>query len=561
MLLEQLRKKIARAESQKEGTELQSPSLMLLVLVAALGVVLYATFLYNPSYRGDLLPFILVILAETYIMSQALLNLWTILSSSTSPRNFQYHRTQDELLTGYYQKYLDIDTTSNKTQNLIKQPLQINNSVVEVDVFVTVYGEPINVIEKTVTAARDILGKHNTYILDDGKSSEVKNLAKKLKVTYIERDGSEGAKAGNINNALLQTKGKYFVIFDADFIPSDMFLYETLPFFQDEAMSFVQTPQHYSNTNNLISRGAGYMQKVFYSLIMPGKNRFNAAFCVGTNVVFRRSAIESIGGMYQASKSEDIWTSLKLHEFGYKSVYIPEILAVGQTPDTIKSYSKQQLRWATGGFEILTRHNLLFNKKLTFDQRLQYFGTVSYYLQGAAVFLLLLLPPLHIFFNLSPVNLDIGFLQWAFYYSALYVMQIFVAFATMGGFKFQTLMLSTASFPIYLKALFNGIRGKDQAWEATGSIENDSPFNYVQPQLIVFVLLLSTSLVGIWKVNYTSEISVAIAWNVLNTIIFGSFIAVAFREQLDIGKKNRSEKKLKKKALKRTFRFSETKES
>ena len=49
--------------------------------------------------------------------------------------------------------------------------------------------------------------------------------------------------------------------------------------------------------NNLISRGAGYMQSVFYRFIQPGKNRFNAAFCVGTNVIYRRTAIEQIGGM------------------------------------------------------------------------------------------------------------------------------------------------------------------------------------------------------------------------------------------------------------------------
>ena len=59
----------------------------------------------------------------------------------------------------------------------------------------------------------------------------------------------------------------------------------------------MQTPQAYGNLNNLISRGAGYMQSVFYRFIQPGKNRFNAAFCVGTNVIYRRTAIEQIGGM------------------------------------------------------------------------------------------------------------------------------------------------------------------------------------------------------------------------------------------------------------------------
>ena len=84
------------------------------------------------------------------------------------------------------------------------------------------------------------------------------------------------------------------------------------------------------------------MQSVFYRFIQPGRNRFNAAFCVGTNVIFRRAAIEDIGGMYTDSKSEDVWTSLELHERGWRSIYIPVTLAVGDAPETVEDYTKQQ---------------------------------------------------------------------------------------------------------------------------------------------------------------------------------------------------------------------------
>ena len=106
-------------------------------------------------------------------------------------------------------------------------------------------------------------------------------------------------------------------------MPAPDFLFETVPFFVNSNVAFVQTPQAYGNLNNLISRGAGYMQSVFYRFIQPGRNHFNAAFCVGTNVIFRRAAIDDIGGMYTDSKSEDVWTSLMLHEHGWKTIYIP----------------------------------------------------------------------------------------------------------------------------------------------------------------------------------------------------------------------------------------------
>lgn len=283
------------------------------------------------------------------------------------------------------------------------------------------------------------------------------------------------------------------------------------------------------------------MQHLFYALIQPGKNRFNAAFCVGTNVVFRRSAIELIGGMYQQSKSEDIWTSLKLHQMGYQSIYIPNVLAVGKTPETIKAYSKQQLRWATGGFEILFKGKPLFNKNLTIDQRIQYFGTATYYFHGLASLLLLLLPPLQIFFNLTPVNLHISAFEWALYYSGFYVMQILVAFYTMGGFRLQTLLLANASFPIYIKAFFNALFHRDQAWQATGSLKVDSAFNYIIPQVLFFIFLLGTSIVGIWKAHYTGDLSLSVFWNVVNTLVLGMFVFVAFRETRRLKREARHE--------------------
>ena len=118
-------------------------------------------------------------------------------------------------------------------------------------------------------------------------------------------------------------------------------------------MGFVQTPQAYGNLRNLISRGAGYMQTVFYKFVQAGRNHFNAAFCVGTNVIYRRAAIDDVGGIYTDSKSEDVWTSLMLHERGWRTIYIPQTLAVGDAPETIEAYTKQHFANAPGGFEIL----------------------------------------------------------------------------------------------------------------------------------------------------------------------------------------------------------------
>jgi cellulose synthase (UDP-forming) len=512
------------SDDRRRGAR-DSPSLMMLVLVATIGVLLYTTFLFDFSNRGNWIPYLLVLTAESVIILQALISLWTILSSGHNPRGYRFHNAQTRL---YGPQHKNIRPGTDLTQ----LPMHLHEIEVPIDVYITTYGEELDKIRATVSAAVAMHGKHITYVLDDGKSDEVRALAAELGAEYIVREGNAGAKAGNINNALSVTSGEYFVILDADFVPAPDFLYQTVPFFAETNVAFVQTPQAYGNLNNLISRGAGYMQSVFYRFIQPGKNRFNAAFSVGTNVIYRRTAIESIGGMWTESKSEDVWTSLKLHENGWKSTYISTVLAIGDTPTTIEAYTKQQLRWATGGFEILFKSNPFSRKlKLSLDQRLQYFGTATFYLMGVAPGLLLLVPPLQIYFGLAPINSSVSFGTWLLYYLGFYFMQVVVALYTIGSFRWETLMLATASFPIYGRALVNAVFNRDQKWHVTGSVRKKaSPFNFITHQLMAFVFLAITSVVGIWQALTVSSFTLALFWNLLNTFILGLFVVTAFRE-------------------------------
>ncbi|MFF2632488.1 glycosyltransferase [Microbacterium sp. NPDC058021] len=490
--------------------------MILLVVVATIGVLAYAAFLLAPDSRGDLLPYLMVIVAESILVLHALLSMWTILSSGRNPRDYAAHDAAARLLPRL--------ARGDDTVHLRGAPVQI-------DVFVTVYGEDPATVRRTVAAAVALQGAHRTWVLDDGKSDDIRAMAAEVGAWYVRRLSSHGAKAGNINHALTLAKGQFFAIFDADFVPSPRFLLETMPIFVHDDVAFVQTPQVYGNLDTVVARGAAYMQTVFYRFIQPGRNRFNAAFCVGTNVVFRRRAIDEIGGIYTDSKSEDVWTALLLHERGWRSVFLPDALAVGEAPETIEAYSQQQLRWATGGFEILLHHNPLSPRRtLTTDQRIQYLVTASFYLAGICPLLLLLVPPLEIYFDLRPMTLETTVLTWALYYAGFYVMQILLAWFAVGSFRWETLTLATVSFPIYAKALWNALTGKDVGWHVTGSATRRSPFNFIIPQTLFFLFLALTTVVAIWRDADNGVFTLATAWNATNTVILGAFVVTALRE-------------------------------
>ena len=509
-----------------ENGAANSPTLALFVLIATVGVLAYTFFLLNPANRGDWLPYGLVITAEVILVTQALVSMWTILSGGNDPRDFAFHHSQERLF----------DAAAIEKEGTDAHPERwgvfLEDARIGIDVFITVYGENVATIRRTAIAAIAMRGEHLTWILDDGGSDAVRDMAAELGTRYVRRLSNNGAKAGNVNHALSLSKGGFYAIFDADFVPKEDFLYETVPFFIDSNVAFVQTPQTYGNIKNLVSSGAGFMQSVFYRFIQPGRNRFNAAFCVGTNVIFRREAISDIGGMFTDSKSEDVWTSLLLHENGWRSVYIPVTLAVGDAPETVEDYTKQQLRWASGGFEILMRHNPLNPRRhLTMDQRLQYTVTATHYLVGITPLLLLMVPPLEIYFDLRPVNLTVTWLTWLLFYLGFYGLQIMLAFNTMGSFRPATLVMATVSFPIYIRAFVNVFSGREQKWHVTGAAgKRVSPFNFMIPQVLMFAFLLLTSVVAITKDVGHGTITLATAWNLTSTVVFAVFIGAAMKE-------------------------------
>lgn len=167
-----------------------------------------------------------------------------------------------------------------------------------VDVFITCYNEPVEVVRETAIAARDIRYPHRTYLLDDGNSPAMRAMAKEIGIGYLVRTEEwkgkqRHAKAGNLNNALCQTNGEFILVLDADQIPSPNILDRTLGYFADERVALVQTPQWFYNVPP--DDPLGSQAPLFYGPIMQGKDGWNAAFFCGSNAVLRREALMQIG--------------------------------------------------------------------------------------------------------------------------------------------------------------------------------------------------------------------------------------------------------------------------
>ena len=258
-----------------------------------------------------------------------------------------------------------------------------------IDVFVPTYNESVDLVRKTLLAARAMEYPHETWLLDDGRREEMRALATQLGVHYLARADNVDAKAGNLNHALGLTRGAFVAVFDADHAPRRDFLTKTLGYFDDEGVAFVQTPQDFYNLDSYQHRrGRGSVdtvwteQSLFFRVIQRGKDAWNAAFFCGSCAVVRRSSLEAIGGFATGTVTEDLHTSIRLHAKGYRSVYHAEPLAFGLAPESIGPFIGQRIRWGQGAMHVWRQEGLLTHRGLTWAQRLNYLASVLTYFDG-----------------------------------------------------------------------------------------------------------------------------------------------------------------------------------
>ncbi|CAM9256681.1 unnamed protein product, partial [Choristocarpus tenellus] len=241
-----------------------------------------------------------------------------------------------------------------------------------VDIFLPCCGEPLCMLENTYKYVRTLDYPHvAVHVLDDGATEEVRHLAQLHGFNYIRRPNRPVLKkAGNLRWAFTQTTGDLIIVFDADFCPRADFLRETVPYFMDEKIAIVQTPQFFRHQakQTWVERGAGVTQELFYRMVQVNRNWFAASICVGTCGVYRRKALEPFGGTAAIGYSEDVHTGFNCTQLGYSVRYLPVCLAMGTCPSESRAFFVQQYRWCMGSTTLLLNKEF-WHSRLTFMQK------------------------------------------------------------------------------------------------------------------------------------------------------------------------------------------------
>ncbi|MGM0947083.1 MAG: glycosyltransferase [Bacteroidota bacterium] len=361
-------------------------------------------------------------------------------------------------------------------------------------------GEPLSMFEKTLEACSKIDYPHTTYLLDDTKDSRFREVAEKYGAVWLELVGVPGAKAGKINAALKMTNEDFILVLDPDHVPFPEFLDQTLGFFSDPKVGFVQVSQGYYNQfRSFTAKAAAEQTYTFYGPTQMGMNGYNCAVAVGANCTFRREALESIGG-HGVGLAEDLVTSIRIHAAGWRSIYHPVIVARGLVPEDFGSFCKQQLKWARGVHEVLFEEVPRLFSKLSFWQKLSYMTIGTYYLEGLVSLIYLLIPFLFFWFDLLPAKMYfVEFVEFGFpvlFFSTIiyfYVQQWLSFPSGESGLHWRGMVMKFACWPVYLMGFLLSLVNKKIPYIPTAkqAVQGKlSPF--AKPLVVQIILFLVT---------------------------------------------------------------------
>lgn len=431
-----------------------------------------------------------------------------------------------------------------------------------VDIFIATFDEDCDIVSLSVDAAKKVIAPENViievHVLDDGARAEMSQMSDDHDVRYHKRSDNRGYKAGNLANALFATEGDFVVICDADTQLFPNFLQDTLGYFRDSRVSWVQTPHWFFDIpegqswsdwlSNRLGRSGrrlapamGWLTGrnrvganpflsdpgMFFDVIQRRRNRDGASFCCGAGSIHRREAIFSNALQeqgqdltrletslnrengkallpridmqpFQFHVSEDIFTSLQQHSRGWRSVYHPDVSMRMLSPWTMRAWAIQKLKYAGGTYDIMFKSGLIFRRGIPWRTKLHYLATFWSYLAVFWLTALFVAPMISLIFGIAPV--DAYSIEFFLHLIPLLIMnELAMSIGCKGHDIHAGRILSLATLNIQWRGMLQVLKGEKPHFPPTPkNVETSDNLRYAKSLLIALGAILATAAYGIY---------------------------------------------------------------
>lgn len=403
-----------------------------------------------------------------------------------------------------------------------------------IDVFLPICGEDISVLENTWHyVSRLDYKNYQVFVLDDSKEEieEHKKLAARYGFNYIERPNKgEMKKAGNLKYAFERTNGDFIAIFDADFAPHPEYLRDLLPYTNDIKVGIVQSPQYFPTTkevhaNGPLAYGGARAQEIFYRIIQVARDRLGGAHCCGTCAIYRREALDSIGGFVQIGHSEDAHTGYTLTANHWIVRYIPLIVSVGISPNDPHAFFHQQHRWCLGN-TMMMMDKKFWLAPIPLRIKFCYITGFFFYIHQP----LLLIFPFQLFIVLFLYQDQINLMDGLWFYPHIIWAFGFMFFFYLSPFRWGYLYAIMLRMYAYCHATFTEIMGGTVGWIPTNSkhygVSRAFRGTVIWTSIYFFAYLICIALATRMSLFKWSDIDYIVVefWIVFNVVVIGTVL-------------------------------------
>ena len=430
------------------------------------------------------------------------------------------------------------DADAAQSSPLLKAP---------VDVFIATYNEGYEILERTIVGATNIDHPDlRVWVLDDGARDWVRELAVEMGAHYVCRIKGKHAKAGNVNNGLAHAlntgrKPEFILLLDADFVANRIILKRTLGLFEDKSVGIVQTPQHFWNpdpiqSNLFCSSVWPDEQRFFFNNLLECKDAWGAAFCCGTSAVFRVAAFEAAGGMAIETVTEDMLTTFKFGEYGYRTIFLNEPLSLGLAPEGLQEYISQRSRWCLGAIQqVYTRWSFFGRAKITWINRLSCLDGICFWAFTFPFKLLMVTAPLIYWWTgTAVIDSTVDDLMYWLAPSAVASMVFMAVFASGRVMPIMTDVTQLLSALVIIRSVVTGfLRPWGHAFKVTAKGVNNSGVTVQWRMLFPFAAMALATLTGIVintspysPLSGTPGYAVNVFWSIFNIVMLCIAVAV-----------------------------------
>ena len=255
-----------------------------------------------------------------------------------------------------------------------KEKYQVKIALTEfpqVDIIVPAYNEEVNIVKSLKNLLKCDYPNFHIIFIDDGSKDETYSKAFEAfnghaDITLLSK--ANGGKASALNYGIERSVADYVVCIDADtqLMPNAVrLMMENMYRNADKKVGAVAGNVKVGNEINLLTQWQSTEYIGSQNFDRRAFEAFNAITVVpGAIGLFKKQAIEEVGGFSTDTLAEDCDLTIKILRKGYFVSNETEAIAYTEAPEKLKQFMKQRFRWTFGVLQTFWKNkDAFFNPK------------------------------------------------------------------------------------------------------------------------------------------------------------------------------------------------------